>query len=325
MPCTPAPHPSPSSLPLAVSEKIVFYSPTASLVPISRYLTSRPQPGSSANTSTAPSLTSCSNTCRTTTDCETQNRAYPTIDLAEMLKTRLSSDMDTLALDRSLVRQAQTWVEFSHRPSLSCEDIDMNEKSSSGELNAKHREILDLHTLAQSRFKATKDNFADGMRAAEEVKRDLNWTQNRISWVDLVILSQALYIVLLARRYATDLRAESSKPKLNASIRLSTEQLRINIVQSLRSKDDKPSALCSPYHPPLPSSPNTKIRSVFLGINQCELLNFAQFMTGHHHISLRIWLAGGERLVAWCLAYLHPIPLRIFVVVCSPMAASRSK
>lgn len=108
MPRTQAPHPSLSSLPLAVPEKIVFYSPTASQVPISRYLTSRPQPGSSANSSAAPSLTSCSNTCRTTTDCETQNRAYPTIDLAEMLKTRLSSDMDTLALDRSLVRQAQT-------------------------------------------------------------------------------------------------------------------------------------------------------------------------------------------------------------------------
>lgn len=116
MPCAQAPHSSPSSLPLAVPEKKIFYSPTASQVPISRYITSRPQPGSSANTSAAPSLTSCSNTCRTTTDYETQNRAYPRIDLAEMLKTRLSSDMDTLALDRSLVRQAQTWVTFSHRP-----------------------------------------------------------------------------------------------------------------------------------------------------------------------------------------------------------------
>lgn len=125
----------------------------------------------------------------------------------------------------------------------------MNEKSSSGELNAKHRELLDLHTLARSRFEATKHNFADGMRAAEEVKRDLNWTQNRISWVVLAILNQALRIVLLARGYPTDVRAESLKPKLNASIRLSTEQLRINIVQSLRSKDDEPSALCSPDHP----------------------------------------------------------------------------
>lgn len=124
----------------------------------------------------------------------------------------------------------------------------MNEKSSSGELNAKHRELLDLHTLAQSRFKATKDNFADGMRAAEEVKRDLNWTQNRISWVVLVIFNQALRVVLLAGGSPTDLRAESSKPKPNASIRLSTEQLRINIVQSLQSKDAEHSALWSPDH-----------------------------------------------------------------------------
>lgn len=77
----------------------------------------------------------------------------------------------------------------------------MNEKFSSGELNAKHRELLDLHALARSRFEATKDNFADGMKAAEEVKRDLNWTQNRISWV--------VSVILLARGYPTDVRAEN--------------------------------------------------------------------------------------------------------------------
>lgn len=109
MPCTQVPHSaSPTSLPLAMPEKSIFYSPTASQVPITRDLTCRSQPGSSANTSAAPSLTSCSNTCRTTTDCETQNRAYPRIDLVDMLKTRLSKDMDTIALDRTLVRQAQT-------------------------------------------------------------------------------------------------------------------------------------------------------------------------------------------------------------------------
>lgn len=109
MPYPQAPHSaSPTSLPLAMPVEAIFYSPTASQIPISRDLTSRSQPGSSANTSAAPSLTSCSNTRRTTTDCGIQNRAYPRIDLVEMLKTCLSSDMDTLALDRSLVRQAQT-------------------------------------------------------------------------------------------------------------------------------------------------------------------------------------------------------------------------
>lgn len=54
---------------------------------------------------------------------------------------------------------------------------------SSGELNAKHREILELQALAQRRLKSTQANFADGVRAAKEVKRDLDWTQKRVSYV----------------------------------------------------------------------------------------------------------------------------------------------
>jgi hypothetical protein len=52
---------------------------------------------------------------------------------------------------------------------------------SSGELNAKHRELLELQALAQRRLKGTRANFADGMKAAKEVKRDLDWTQKRVS------------------------------------------------------------------------------------------------------------------------------------------------
>lgn len=51
---------------------------------------------------------------------------------------------------------------------------------SSGELNAKNRELLELQALAQRRLKSTRANFADGMKAAKEVKRDLEWTQKRI-------------------------------------------------------------------------------------------------------------------------------------------------
>ena len=50
----------------------------------------------------------------------------------------------------------------------------------SGELNAKHRELLELQALAQRRLKSTRANFADGMKAAQEVKRDLDWTQKRV-------------------------------------------------------------------------------------------------------------------------------------------------
>jgi hypothetical protein len=51
----------------------------------------------------------------------------------------------------------------------------------SGTLNAKHRELLELQAEAQRRFAATRANFAEGMKAAKEVKRDLEWTQKRVT------------------------------------------------------------------------------------------------------------------------------------------------
>jgi hypothetical protein len=50
----------------------------------------------------------------------------------------------------------------------------------SGELNAKHRELLELQALAQRRLAGARMNFADGMKAAKEVQRDLQWTQKRV-------------------------------------------------------------------------------------------------------------------------------------------------
>ena len=52
---------------------------------------------------------------------------------------------------------------------------------SSGALNAKHRELLELQALAQRRLKGTRANFADGVKAAKEVKKDLDWTQKHVS------------------------------------------------------------------------------------------------------------------------------------------------
>ena len=51
---------------------------------------------------------------------------------------------------------------------------------SSGELNAKNRELMELQALAQRRLKSNRANFADGMKAAKEVKKDLEWTQKRV-------------------------------------------------------------------------------------------------------------------------------------------------
>ncbi len=50
----------------------------------------------------------------------------------------------------------------------------------SGELNAKNRELMELQALAQRRLKTSRANFADGMKAAKEVKKDLEWTQKRV-------------------------------------------------------------------------------------------------------------------------------------------------
>jgi hypothetical protein len=54
-------------------------------------------------------------------------------------------------------------------------------KSSSGQLNAKHRELLELQARAQRRLKSSRANFEDGVKAAKEVKRDLEWTQRKVT------------------------------------------------------------------------------------------------------------------------------------------------
>jgi hypothetical protein len=51
---------------------------------------------------------------------------------------------------------------------------------SSGQLNAKQRELLELQALAQRRLKGARANFAEGMKAAKETKRDLEWTHKRV-------------------------------------------------------------------------------------------------------------------------------------------------
>ncbi|KAF2267407.1 hypothetical protein CC78DRAFT_76633 [Lojkania enalia] len=80
------------------------------------------------------------------------------VDLLDYMGDRLHGAFDPVPLDRSLAKQAQT----------------------SGELNAKHRELLELQALAQRRLAGARANFADGMRAAKEVQKDLQWTQKRV-------------------------------------------------------------------------------------------------------------------------------------------------
>lgn len=50
----------------------------------------------------------------------------------------------------------------------------------SGNLNAKQQELLELQALAQRRLKGVRASFNDGLKAAKETKRDLEWTQKRV-------------------------------------------------------------------------------------------------------------------------------------------------
>ncbi|TIA38428.1 hypothetical protein D6C78_04027 [Aureobasidium pullulans] len=80
------------------------------------------------------------------------------VDALGYMGERLNRAMDPTPLDRSLAVQAQR----------------------SGELNAKTRELQALQALAQSRLKSARRNFADGIQAAKDVQRDLEWTQGRV-------------------------------------------------------------------------------------------------------------------------------------------------
>lgn len=51
----------------------------------------------------------------------------------------------------------------------------------SGALNAKQRELAELQAQAQRRLKHARANFAEGMQAARETRRDLDYTAKKIS------------------------------------------------------------------------------------------------------------------------------------------------
>lgn len=81
------------------------------------------------------------------------------VDMQEYMQDRFAGAFDPLPLDRTVAMQAQT----------------------SGLLNAKHRELQDLQALAQQRIAKSRARLAEGYQDAKDVKRDLEWTQSRMS------------------------------------------------------------------------------------------------------------------------------------------------
>lgn len=81
------------------------------------------------------------------------------VDVVDMLSEKMNSAFDPIRMDRSLADQAQT----------------------SGQLNAKQRELQQLQAMAQRRLKNARVNFAEGVESAREARRDVEYTSKKIS------------------------------------------------------------------------------------------------------------------------------------------------
>ncbi|KAH7410246.1 hypothetical protein DE146DRAFT_628769 [Phaeosphaeria sp. MPI-PUGE-AT-0046c] len=160
MPATHAYYPSypHASYPIQVPQKPSYYYPPQQTY--GRVSASPPEAPDSVTTSGVASYepsAASSNYAGSASDYESTNGAT-SVDLLDYMGNRLNGSFDPMPLDRSLAKQAQT----------------------SGELNAKHRELLELQQLAQRRMMGAQASFAEGMRAAKEVQKDLQWTQKRV-------------------------------------------------------------------------------------------------------------------------------------------------
>ncbi|TKX21566.1 hypothetical protein C1H76_6062 [Elsinoe australis] len=144
-----------------------------------------PQRLPSASPERTPSLTTSGGTYSTPTHSDYDSTTSSngggsnSLDLLEYMSDRLSSSIDATPLDRSLATQAQT----------------------SGALNAKQRELMELQALAQRRLAGAQVNFREGLKAAREVQRELGWTQGRVT-----ALNQRA-----AQKYPLQYRAASGK------------------------------------------------------------------------------------------------------------------
>lgn len=165
-----------STTPIYMPSKLPSYTAHAQPLPYCRPAISPPSVASSVNTSAVPSLISGEDSPSNATS----------VDLMDMMTERLSNAVNPVPLDRSLARQAQKYV----YKSLTYADLakynliySLLIYFSSGELNAKQRELLELQAMAQRRIRGARVNLANGMKAAKEVRQDLEWTQTRVRYV----------------------------------------------------------------------------------------------------------------------------------------------
>ncbi|KXL47773.1 hypothetical protein M433DRAFT_5579 [Acidomyces richmondensis BFW] len=129
--------------------------------------------------SSGAGLYSASSSSYAGSEYDSASSGATSVDLLDYMNDRLSQAYNPIPLDQSLVKQAQM----------------------SGELNAKNRELLALQAQARARLANTRSKFADGMKAAKEVQRDLEWTQKKVSALN----------ARAARKYPDQFRAANER------------------------------------------------------------------------------------------------------------------
>ncbi|KKY17737.1 hypothetical protein UCRPC4_g05370 [Phaeomoniella chlamydospora] len=117
----------------------------------SDYASSRSGPSYSAGSSTYAGSSSG--------DLEPSSSAsYSGVDVLDTLSDRMNRAFDPITMDKGLARQAQ----------------------SSGQLNAKQRELLELQAAAQRRMKSSRVRYAAGLQAAKETRSDLDYIRSQV-------------------------------------------------------------------------------------------------------------------------------------------------
>ncbi|KAK1968635.1 hypothetical protein LZ32DRAFT_615319 [Colletotrichum eremochloae] len=132
----------------------------------SAYSVSPPETDESVSSGTGPSYSNSGYSVANSSyagsssgDFESTHHSASGVDFNDYMQDRFAQTFDPIPLDRNIAVQAQT----------------------SGKLNAKHRELLELQKKAQARLAKTRERFNEGYRDAQDVRADLEWTQKKVS------------------------------------------------------------------------------------------------------------------------------------------------
>jgi len=150
-----------SSQPITMPQKSPDY--LASFDPVDYRISSSPPEAPDSGTTSGitsydPSAASSGSYAASASDFDGSSVGTSSIDLLEFMNERLQSSYDPTPMDTSLVQQAQA----------------------SGQLNDKTRQLMDLQARTQQKFAEMQASFAEGIKTARDVQKDLDWTQKKV-------------------------------------------------------------------------------------------------------------------------------------------------